>query len=196
MQFVIFVPTLADGVTDRSAALQLHIRLLAHCAGQTRVERGFLVWERVINALLAHRVAVEVTAQQHPLTHRTHRAGLAAACDAAEKEAVVTDADGVVGVGAGRQHAHEIGTGCTRLTFLRVAEVLGERLAWRQTERKVDTLGVLSLKNNGNTFDHHQNSQWHPQSFQRVSFHYVYTYVLVAFYKIAKKKNEGREDVM
>lgn len=124
-----FVLTLANGVTDRSAALQLHIRLLAHCAGQTRVERGFLVREGVIYALLAHRVTVVVTTHQHPLTNGTHRACLAAAHDAVEKEAVVTDADGVVGVGAGRQHPHEFGAGGTHLTFLRVAEVLRERLA-------------------------------------------------------------------
>ncbi len=119
--FILESPTLADSVTDRHAAFQLHLRLIAGGAGHAGVERGLLIWIRVIQALLAHRVMVKITAHQHTPAHRAHRAGLTAARHFAEEGPIFADTHRVVGISAGCQHACEFRTCCTRLALLRVA---------------------------------------------------------------------------
>lgn len=135
LNFILGSPTLADRVTERRAAFQLYLRLIADGAGHAGVKRGLLIWKCVIHALLARRVMFIITAHPHTPAHRAHRAGLTAARHFAEEGPIFADTHRVVGISAGRQHACEFRAWCTRLALLRVAEVLWECLAWRQKEK-------------------------------------------------------------
>ena len=115
-------PTLANGVTDGVAGLDLQlVVLVADGAGQAGLPRTLLVRVRISGALLAHGVAVVFTAVQHALALRALGAALTLAGQLVEVVAVVANTDGIVGVGAGRLHAEEAHAAGARLARLVVA---------------------------------------------------------------------------
>ncbi|TNN50526.1 hypothetical protein EYF80_039275 [Liparis tanakae] len=100
-------------------------------AGQAGVQGAVAVGVGVVHALLAHRVVVVFAVGEHALARRAHGARLAAVLQLVEEEVVVADAVGVVGVGAGRLHAHQAGALGAGPALLRHAVVLRVGLACR-----------------------------------------------------------------
>lgn len=128
---------MTDGVRGGRALRQLGLGVLvADGAGQAGVQRALPVRVGVVQTLLAQRVAVVLAVREHALAHRAHRARLAAPRHRVQEVVVVADADGVVGVGAGRLHAHQAGAERARPALLRVAVVLREGLACRAEEER------------------------------------------------------------
>lgn len=128
---------MADGVRGGRALRQLGLGVLvADGAGQAGVQRAVPVRVGVVQTLLAQRVALILAVREHALAHRAHRARLAAPQHGLEEVVVVADADGIVGVGAGRLHPHQAGAERARPALLRVAVVLREGLACRAEERR------------------------------------------------------------
>lgn len=116
---------MTDRVSVRCAHSQLYLTLLiTDGAGQAGVEGAFPVRESIVHALLTHRVVTVFTVCKHALTHRAHRTRLALAGYRVEEEVVVADADGVVGVSAGRLHPHQADTLSAGLALLRETVVL------------------------------------------------------------------------
>lgn len=100
--------TVAEGVADGRAGAQLHLdALITYGAGQAGVQGAVPVGVGVVYTLLTHRVMVVLAVCQHALARRAHRAGLAAPRHLTQVVVVVTHADGIVGVSAGRLHAHQ-----------------------------------------------------------------------------------------
>lgn len=123
---------MADRVTDRRAHGQLYLRLLVtDGAGQAGVQGALPVGVGIVHTLLTHGVVVVLAVREHALARRAHGARLALARYRVEEVVVVADADGVVGVGAGRLHPHQAGALCAGLALLRHTVVLGEGLTCR-----------------------------------------------------------------
>lgn len=128
--------TVTDGVRGGRALGQLGLGLLvADGAGQAGVQGALPVRVGVVQTLLAHRVAVVLAVQIHASARRAHRARLAPTRYGVQEVVVVADADGVVGVGAGRLHPHQAGAERAGRALLRVAVVLREGLTCRAEER-------------------------------------------------------------
>lgn len=116
---------MTDRVADGRALLQLCLCLLVtDGAGQTGVQGAVPLREGIVHTLFTHRVVVVGAVLVHTLSHRADRARLALPRDLTQEEVVVANADGVVGVSAGRLHAHHPETLGTRHALLRVAVVL------------------------------------------------------------------------
>lgn len=116
--------TVTDGVRGGRARGQLGLGVLvADGAGQAGVQPALPVGVGVVQTLLAHRVVVVLAVRVHALAHGAHGARLAVAQHRVEEEVVVADADGIVGVGAGRLHPHQAGAERARPALLRVAVV-------------------------------------------------------------------------
>lgn len=116
---------MADRVTGRRAHSYLYLSVLVtDGAGQAGFNGAFPVRKGLIHTLLTHRVMVMIAVRVHALSHRTHCAGLAAAGHHIEEVVIVTDALGIVGVSAGRRHAHQAGALSARLALLCVTVVL------------------------------------------------------------------------
>lgn len=131
---------MADGVADRRALLQLYLGVLvADAAGQAGVQGAVAVGEGLVHTRLAHGVVVVVAVGEHALARRADGARRAAARHVVEEEVVVAHADGVVGVGARRLHAHQAGALGAGQALLGDAVVLREGLAWRR--RRGDWMG-------------------------------------------------------
>lgn len=124
--------TVTDGVRGGRALGQLGLGLLvADGAGQAGVQGALPVRVGVVHTLLAHRVPVVPAVHIHATARRAHRARLAPARYGVQEVVVVADADGVVGVGAGRLHPHQAGAEGAGGAPLRVAVVPREGLACR-----------------------------------------------------------------
>ena len=115
---------MTDRVPGGRALSQLCLRfLIADGAGQAGFQGALPVGEGVVDALLAHRVVVVLAVTVHASPQRAHRTRLAAPRDGVEEVVVVADADGVVGVGAGRLQPHQAGALRARAALLCVAVV-------------------------------------------------------------------------
>ncbi len=98
---------MTDRVTGWCAVSQLYLSfLVTDGAGQAGVEGALPVRERIIYALLTHGVVIVFAVQKHTLAFRAHRARLALPRYRVEEIVVVANADGIIGVGAGRVHPH------------------------------------------------------------------------------------------
>lgn len=99
---------MADRVRDRRALSLLYLSfLITDGAGQAGVEEALLVRVGVVQTLLTHSVMVVFAVCVHTLPHWAHRARLALARYDVKEIVVVTDADGVIQVSAGRLHPHQ-----------------------------------------------------------------------------------------
>lgn len=128
---------MTEGVRGGRALRQLGLGVLvADGAGQAGVQRALPVRVGVVHTLLAQRVALVLAVQEHALARRAHRARFAAPRHRLEEVVVVADADGIVGVGAGRLHPHQAGAERARPARLRVAVDLREGLACGGVERR------------------------------------------------------------
>lgn len=124
--------TTTDRVTDRGASCVLYLCLFfTDGAGQAGVKRTFPIRVGRVHTLLTHCVVIMVAVYVHALTHGAHSARLTGTGYCTEEVVVVADADGIVGVGAGRLHPHQTCTHSTRLALLRVTVVLGVGLTCR-----------------------------------------------------------------
>lgn len=116
---------MTDRVTGRCAHSHLYLSfLITDGAGQARVEGTFPVREGIVQTLLTHGVVIVFAVREHTLACRANRTRLALARHRVEEVVVVADADGVVGVGAGRVHSHQAGTLGAGPALLRVTVVL------------------------------------------------------------------------
>lgn len=122
---------MTDRVAVWRALCQLYFAdLVTDGAGQAGVEGTLPIGVGILHARLAHRVVIVRAVHEHSLAGRAHRAGRAGGRHLVEEEAVVADANGVVGVGAGRLHPHQAGTLSAGTAFLCEAVVLREGLTW------------------------------------------------------------------
>lgn len=131
---------MADRVTGRRAHSLLRLRVLVtDGAGQAGVEGALPVGEGIVHTLLTHRVVFVFAVREHALARRTHRAQLALSGPRVQEVVVVADADGVVGVGAGRLHPHEAGALGAGPALLRVTVDLRVGLTCRREDRSKET---------------------------------------------------------
>lgn len=115
---------MTDRVAGGSALFQLYLGLLiADGAGKAGVQGAVPLGEGIVYALLAYSVMVVGAVLIHALTHGADRTRLALPRDFAQEEVVVANTDSVVGVCAGRRHAHHPHALGTRLALLSVAVV-------------------------------------------------------------------------
>lgn len=116
---------MTDRVADWCAHGQLFLGFfITDGAGQAGVKGAFPVRESLVQTLLAHRVVIVLAVFVHALADRAHRARHTPARYRVKEIVVVADADGVVGVGAGRLHPHEAGALGAGPALLGVAVVL------------------------------------------------------------------------
>lgn len=120
---------MTDRVADWCAHGQLCLSVFfTDGAGQAGVKGALPVRVGIVHALLAHRVAIVFAVLVHALADWAHRTRHTLARCRVKEIVVVADADGVVGVGAGRLHPHEAGTLSAGPALLRVTVVLREGL--------------------------------------------------------------------
>lgn len=116
---------MTDRVTTGRTLGQLSLCILvADSAREAGVQGALPLRVGVVQTLLTYCVMVMGAVRIHALSHRAHGAQLTLLSDLAEEKVVVTDADGIVGVGAGRLHAHHACALSTGLALLCVTVVL------------------------------------------------------------------------
>lgn len=102
---------MTDRVLGWCALSQLYFNvIITDGAGQAGVKGAFPIRVGIIHALFTHRVVIVFAVRVHTLAFRADRTWLAVAGPRIEEIIVVADADGVVGVGAGRVHPHQAST--------------------------------------------------------------------------------------
>lgn len=127
--------TVADSVTGWRAISLLCFVFITDGAGQAGFEGVFLVREGFVDTFLTHRVVIVITVGVHALSQRAYRTLLTMASYSVEEIVIVTNAFGIVGVGAWRLHPHQPGALSACLALLCMTVVLREGLAYTLEER-------------------------------------------------------------